>query len=338
MENQHETRAQLVDELIQLRQRIAELERELRRQRRIQETTSQTREHYRRIAENAMDILFYYSYDPEHYGTQFMNGAVEGVTGYAPEEYYMDPLLGSKLAHPEDRALLLAVEDVLGQTKQPQTRQIRFIHRDGHTVHVETKFTPILDGEGDVMACVGVSRDITERRQVEQRLAYLATHDVLTGLPNRTLFNDRLTVALAHAERNRQKLAVMLLDLDHFKNVNDTLRHSVGDQLLQVVAERLTRLLRKSDTVARMGGDEFLLLFPEVSEAEDSDKIASKVMKAFRAPFVFGDHELHITTSVGVAIYPCDAEDADTLLRNADIAMYRAKARGRNNYQHYGAS
>jgi PAS domain S-box-containing protein len=166
MENKHKTRAQLVDELIQSREQIADLERELREQRRIQETISQKGEHYRRIAENAMDILFYYSYDPEDYGTQFMNGAVEDVTGYAPEEYYMDPLLDSKLAHPEDKAILLAVENALGQTKQPQTRQIRFIHKDGRTVHVETKFTPILDGDGDVIACVGVSRDITERRQV----------------------------------------------------------------------------------------------------------------------------------------------------------------------------
>jgi len=174
-----------------------------------------------------------------------------------------------------------------------------------------------------------------ERVRAEEQLAYMATHDALTGLPNRRLFNDRLNVALAHAHRNRQKLAVMLLDLDHFKEVNDTLGHSVGDRLLQAVGGRLTSLLRESDTVARMGGDEFMLICPEIAQAGDATKVAPKILEAVREPFEFDDHELHITTSIGIALYPEDGEDVDTLMKNADIAMYRAKDRGRDNAQRY---
>ena len=174
---------------------------------------------------------------------------------------------------------------------------------------------------------------ITERERAEETIKQMAYHDALTGLPNRRLFNDRLNLAMAHASRNQQKLAVMLFDLDHFKEVNDTLGHSVGDQLLQDVSERLTSLLRKGDTVARMGGDEFMLLLPEVVQVEDAAKVAQKILEAIRESYVFDGHELHVTTSIGIAFYPDDGEGADTLVKNADIAMYRAKDHGRDNYQ-----
>jgi len=185
------------------------------------------------------------------------------------------------------------------------------------------------------MAVTVISKDITERKRTEQQLAFMATHDPLTGLPNRMLFNDRLTVALAYAQRNRQKLTVMLLDLDSFKQINDTLGHSVGDQLLRAVGDRLKGSLRKTDTVARMGGDEFLLLLPQIARAEDAATVAQHIMKTFQAPFSLEGRELCITASIGIAIYPDDGEDVDTLLRNADKAMYRAKQKGRNNYQRY---
>jgi diguanylate cyclase (GGDEF)-like protein/PAS domain S-box-containing protein len=179
--------------------------------------------------------------------------------------------------------------------------------------------------------------DTTRRKRAEEELAHMATHDALTGLPNRTLFNDRLNLELAHARRNQQMLAVMLLDLDYFKKVNDTLGHSMGDRLLQAVGDCLTSLLRKSDTVARMGGDEFMLIFPEITQGKDTTRIAARILEAIRKPFVLDDHEIHITTSVGIAIYPGDGEDAGTLMRDADIAMYRVKEQGRNNYQRYSS-
>jgi len=171
--------------------------------------------------------------------------------------------------------------------------------------------------------------------EAEEQLVYIATHDALTGLPNRRLFNDRLTLELAHAQRNQQKLAVMLLDLDHFKDVNDTLGHSVGDKLLQVVGHRLKSLLRRSDTVARMGEDEFMLILPGIVREENATKVAAKILEAFRKPLVFDGYEIDITTSIGIAVYPSDGEDVDALMKNADIAMYRAKGEGRDNYQRY---
>ena len=192
---------------------------------------------------------------------------------------------------------------------------------------------PLRGVGGNVIGAIETLQDITERKRAEETITRLAYHDTLTGLPNRRLFNDRLNMAMAHAQRNRQKLAVMLFDLDHFKEVNDTLGHSVGDRLLQAVSERLTSLLRKGDTVARMGGDEFMLLLPEITQVEGVAEVAQKILEAFREPYVFDDHELHVTTSIGIALYPDAGEDEDTLMKNADIAMYRAKDQGRDNYQ-----
>jgi diguanylate cyclase (GGDEF)-like protein len=167
-------------------------------------------------------------------------------------------------------------------------------------------------------------------REAIRRLAY---HDELTGLPNRALFADRLEVATARALRKGSKLVVMLMDLDRFKGINDALGHTVGDRLLQRVGERLTATLRKSDTVCRMGGDEFFLLLPDLDRSEEADVIANRVLTAIRDPFVVGDLQLHITISLGVALYPDHGLDGDTLIRSADIAMYRVKGNGRDGYQ-----
>lgn len=177
--------------------------------------------------------------------------------------------------------------------------------------------------------------ELAQRKQAEENIRQLAYHDTLTGLPNRTLFNDRLGVAFARARRHRHKVAVVMLDLDRFKEVNDGLGHSVGDQLLQAVGQRLVALLRESDTVSRMGGDEFLLLLPEMERIEYAANAAERILHAVREPFVFEQHTVRVTTSIGVAIYPDDGKDGETLVKKADIAMYRAKDLGRDNYQRY---
>jgi diguanylate cyclase (GGDEF)-like protein len=178
-------------------------------------------------------------------------------------------------------------------------------------------------------------QDVTERKLSEELTRKLAYFDQLTGLPNRSLCNDRLTMALAQARRHQHQLAVMMLDLDRFKDINDTLGHRVGDTLLQEVAQRLTGLLRKSDTVARIGGDEFILISTEIAGARDAAKIARKILKTFQSSFACEGREVRITASIGLALYPAHGRDIDTLVKHADVAMYRAKQAGRNDYRFF---
>jgi diguanylate cyclase (GGDEF)-like protein len=173
------------------------------------------------------------------------------------------------------------------------------------------------------------------QRRVEDLFRHQASHDPLTGLPNRILFEDRLSLFLAQAYRHGEMLAVAFLDLDRFKTINDTLGHAVGDELLQSVAQRLLGCLREGDTIARWGGDEFTLLLPQISCPEEVAKIAQRILSSFKTPFRIGDRELHITTSIGIALAPYDGEDTETLLKNADATMYRAKQQGKDNFQLY---
>ncbi len=179
---------------------------------------------------------------------------------------------------------------------------------------------------------------IAELKRAEETIRRLAYHDALTGLPNRIVFYDRLNQALAQAQRNKRRLTVMILDIDRFKQVNDTMGHDAGDQLLLRVGDRLTGLLRGSDTVARMGGDEFMLLLPEVNRVEDAVEVAQRTLEAIRKPFPFAEQGFRVTTSIGIAIYPEDGDDAEALIKNADVALYRAKESGRDNYQLFACS
>jgi diguanylate cyclase (GGDEF)-like protein/PAS domain S-box-containing protein len=194
---------------------------------------------------------------------------------------------------------------------------------------------PLFDENGQPRGAIGAALDITARKRAEQEIRRLAYHDPLTELPNRLLFHDRLAQALAHAQRHGERLAVLFLDLDRFKVINDSLGHSVGDRLLQSVAARLRSCLREGDTVARLGGDEFTLLLPEPAEAFAAAKVAKKVLDLIRQPFHLDDRELYLTASIGVAIHPDDGADAEALIKNADTAMYGAKEQGRDTYQLY---
>ncbi|HVS31347.1 MAG TPA: EAL domain-containing protein [Thermoanaerobaculia bacterium] len=204
--------------------------------------------------------------------------------------------------------------------------------RDGFFFPQEISLTAI---EGGGMVCV--VRDITERTYAEEQIKHLAYHDALTGLPNRLLFKDRLTVALSHSQRDRGRLAVLFLDLDRFKIINDSLGHNIGDSLLQAVAARVASCVRESDTLARLGGDEFTLLLPTLAHQEDAAFVAQKILEAVRYPFHIEGREFFITTSIGISLFPEDGTDAATLIKNADTAMYQAKEQGRDNYQLFNA-
>jgi diguanylate cyclase (GGDEF)-like protein/PAS domain S-box-containing protein len=202
---------------------------------------------------------------------------------------------------------------------------------------IEVRKIPILEDTFPTRV-ITVVRDITEQREAEETIRRLAYHDALTNLPNRTLFNNRLALELSRAQRSQQKASIMLLDLDRFKNVNDNLGHSFGDELLKSVGKRLSETVRSSDTVARMGGDEFIMLLPEIAHLKDALKIAEKILDIIQKPFIINSHKLNITTSIGISIYPTDGENAETLIKNADIAMYKAKDSGRNKYKRYKKS
>jgi len=208
----------------------------------------------------------------------------------------------------------------------------KFVQKNGTIGFGELSVSAIKDETGTVIAFRGIACDFTERRRLEHELAEIATHDFLTGLPNRMLLHDRLGVGLSQAQRNKTRLALIMLDLDRFKVVNDTFGHGVGDKVLRAAGERLAVLVRKSDTVARVGGDEFLVLLPQIAKIEDTTRVAQKILEAFRKPFVFDDFQIRVTTSIGIAIYPQDGEDVDALLNNADTAMYWVKGHGRDNY------
>jgi diguanylate cyclase (GGDEF)-like protein len=183
-----------------------------------------------------------------------------------------------------------------------------------------------------------LEREVSERKRAEARLNHLATHDALTDLPNRNLFADRLGQALLRTAWRKRSVAVLFLDLDRFKVINDTLGHAIGDLMLKVVAERLTQCIRTGDTVARLGGDEFVLILDDLAQPQDTTKVAQKILDAFSKPVEIDRRELFITASIGIALYPGDGEEVEALLKNADTAMYRAKEQGKNNYQLYSAS
>lgn len=201
-----------------------------------------------------------------------------------------------------------------------------------------TSISPIRNQKGLITHFLAVRDDVTQRKRDEEKIRYLAYYDALTGLPNRTLFNDRLNLALAHAHRNQQRVAVMFLDLDRFRTINDTLGHTLGDRLLQGVAGRLERCVREGDTVARLGGDDFMLLLPGINQVEEAFKIAERILQSLEPVFKVDDQELHISASIGIALYPNDGENAQTLLKNAGTALSRAKVQGKNNYQSYTAT
>ena len=208
--------------------------------------------------------------------------------------------------------------------------EMQYRRKDGTLVDVEINVN-LVSYRGKKVFCV-ISRDITPRKLAEKQLIHTATHDPLTKLTNRLVFYDRIAVELARARRNQTNLALIYIDLDRFKIINDTLGHSCGDQLLKAVADRLKNLLRETDTLARMGGDEFMYILPEVESSEDVNNIAEKILDSIRKPFLLDGQLQSITGSCGIAIYPIDGKDAETLMKNADLAMYFAKDKGRDKY------
>ena len=308
------------------------LTRDITERKRAEEALRESEKRYRQIVDNADDII--YGVDNRGQFT-FINPVAARITRYSEHEligkHYLDFV---SPAYRKDTQRFYRLQ--LVRRRLNTYYEFPIVTKDGTEVWLGQNVQLVIEG-GRVAGFQAVSRDITERKRAEETIKELAYQDALTGLPNRVLFNDRFSMALARARRHQQRLGIMLLDLDHFKDINDTLGHSVGDKLLRIVGERLAGLLRTSDTIARMGGDEFLLLLTEIARLNDVMTIAQKILRVLRKPFAIDNHELMITTSIGITIFPDDGDTADSLLKNADIAMYRAKERGRDNFQCYSS-
>ncbi|WP_293132444.1 GGDEF and EAL domain-containing protein [Microcoleus sp. bin38.metabat.b11b12b14.051] len=238
--------------------------------------------------------------------------------------------------HPEERERVKSSFNLtMNSDAQCWSEEYSFRRADGGYVFVLDRGYIIRNASGEAVRAIGTMMDITQRKQAEEIIRYQAVYDQLTGLPNRILFNDRLLASLREAKKNQRMLAVMFLDLDRFKKINDTLGHAAGDRLLEGFAARISETLRSTDTVARWGGDEFTVLLPKVNCLEDALKTAQRILDNLKPAFKLEGQSLHVSSSIGIAVYPNDGEDAETLVKNADAALYCAKERGRNNYQLY---
>ena len=257
-------------------------------------------------------------------------------TGFTPEEIKEKTFI--ELAPNMDPKKLGQMCDSLMNKIRPIVSfETTFKRKDGSTYPAECKLQLVEPKHSHSEILVWV-QDITERKQMEDTIRQMAYYDSLTGLPNRNLLNDRLAVALANASRNNHKVAILFLDLDHFKTINDSLGHEAGDQLLQQVSLRIKEVLRKQDTIARMGGDEFIILIPGLTDTDHTARLAEKILDAVTPVLKIGDNELYIGCSIGISIFPDDGMEIKTLLKNSDLAMYRAKEKGRNTFQLYTPS
>ncbi len=310
----------------------------------MQQQLSESERLHRYIVNTSPDII--YILDDEGNFT-FINERIESLLGYSKEE-----IVGkhySFLVHHDDmeQAKYVFNERRIG-TRAAKNIELRLkCKNDGSSRHFANRTLPIElsamgmysgngDKNGDYTGTYGVARDVTERKIAEETINFQAYHDLLTKLPNRALLRDRLSLAISQAKRGNESLAVMFLDLDRFKNINDSLGHMIGDELLQQVSIRLKECIREGDTLARFGGDEFTLMLPKLhNDREDASKLAKKITGTLKQPFIVDGHELYVSASIGIAMYPQDGTNIESLIKHADVAMYHVKGQGKNGYQFY---
>ena len=310
------------------------------------EKALQESEHrYRMLAENATDVIWTMDMNLQF---TYVSPSVTHLRGYSVEEAAVQKLEETLTTESFEYAQLTFAQEMMkiGTPEDDPSRQLSLeleqVCKDGGTVWTEAKMTLLRDAQGNPIGILGVTRDITDRKKAvkaleesEEKLQHLAYYDAITGLPNRSLFQDRLRQAVHQAKRGNTQVALLFLDLDNFKKVNDTLGHPMGDQLLQKMASRLTSVVRQSDTVSRIGGDEFTVILTNIADSHSVIGIARKILDEVSRPMKIKEQELFITASIGITLHPSDSSDVETLIKNADMAMYRAKELGRNNYQFF---
>jgi diguanylate cyclase (GGDEF)-like protein/PAS domain S-box-containing protein len=266
------------------------------------------------------------------------SGHAEAIFGWSGAETLGRPLDAFRHVYEEDRESANAmIRGLVEGRMRHGTLLHRNYRKDGSVIWVEWHHSALRDEGGAVISILSLAQDVSSRIQAEERLQFMATHDGLTSLPNTVLLNDRLEAALARARRARTRVGVMFLDLDHFKDVNDTLGHRVGDALLRELARRVRATLRQTDLLARISGDEFVVVLEDVADDYAPEHVAHKILEEVRRPFLLDGNEIHVSCSLGLALHPEDGADAETLLKNADAAMYHAKELGRNGFRSFSA-
>jgi diguanylate cyclase (GGDEF)-like protein/PAS domain S-box-containing protein len=286
--------------------------------------------------------IVYQDKTDESWSTVYVSPQITTLLGVLPEEWTGESKLWLEMLHPDDRDRAIEEVDRGIESGEPYTVEYRMVARDGRVKWFQDTAVMLRDTDGNPAYTHGVMLDITERREAEERLTYLAYHDSLTGMPNRAMFDELLELSLARARRADRGVAVLALDVDNFKLINDSLGHEVGDHLITQIAARLQEATRDTDLVARPGGDEFLMLLADLEQtspvvdengaAISAQAVAHRVLESFEAPFEVDGTELYVTASIGISVFPLDAADATSLLRNADSAVYLAKANGPGGY------
>lgn len=310
----------------------------------IQKQLSESERLHRYIVNTSPDII--YILDQDGHFT-FINERIESLLGFSKEEIvgkhysflvHNDDMEQAKYVFNERRIGTRAAKNIELRLKCKDDDKTR--HFKNRTLPIELSAIGMYSGKkttyNSYTGTYGVARDVTERKVAEETISFQAYHDLLTKLPNRALLRDRLSLAINQAKRDNEKLAVMFLDLDRFKNINDSLGHMIGDELLQQVSNRLKDCIRQGDTLSRFGGDEFTLMLPKLTNGhEDASKLAEKITNTLKQPFYVDNHELYVSASIGIALYPEDGTHMDSLVKHADVAMYHVKGQGKNGYQFY---
>ena len=312
----------------------------------MQKKLSESEHLHRYIVNTSPDIN--YILDQDGFFT-FVNERIESLLGFSKEEIigkhysfliHHDDVEQAKYLFNERRIGSRAIKNIGLRLKCKENSKLR--HFNNHTLPIELSAIGMYSNQegstNSFTGTYGVARDITERQIAEETINFQAYHDLLTKLPNRALLRDRLELAINHAKRDQGSLAVMFLDLDRFKNINDSLGHMIGDELLQQVSTRLKSCIREGDTLARFGGDEFTLLLPKLQHAHnDASHLAEKITNTLKKAFTIDGHELYVSASIGIALYPQDGLNIDSLIKNADVAMYDVKGRGKNGFHFYSS-
>ncbi|HWL12003.1 MAG TPA: diguanylate cyclase, partial [Ureibacillus sp.] len=300
--------------------------REITKRRRAEKNLKESEERFRVIAEHSKSVIKILNLTGKVF---YVSPSAQEIFGHSASDFIGRPFIEN--IHPEDIRKVQKILLQVTRTRETVEIELRHMHQEGYSLWLNSYFTPILTSEGQVEKIIVISDDISESKKKESKLKKMAFYDYLTGLPNRRLFNERLEQAILTSEKTGNITALLVLDCDKFKRINDTLGHDVGDEVIKMFASRVKSVLRKKDTLSRVGGDEFTVVLPELDHISRVDAICERILATVKEPMFINDEMIKITTSIGISIYPT-TNDIDALYKEADQNLYKSKECGGNTY------